>query len=79
MWKLEIKITDNNGFILQTLLEMLLLNMFSEPRETNLISRLTLTLEKRYSNAQQNISEYDPKIMTFRERYRPNSIERTFY
>lgn len=60
MWKLEIKITDNNGFILQTLLEMLLLNMFSEPRETNLISRLTLTLEKRYSNAQQNISEYDP-------------------
>lgn len=60
MWILEIKITDNNGFILQTLLEMLLLNMFSEPRETNLISRLTLTLEKRYSNAQQNISEYDP-------------------
>ncbi len=47
MWILEIKITDNNGFILQTLLEMLLLNMFSEPRETNLISRLTLTLEKR--------------------------------
>ncbi len=41
-------------------MEMLLLNMFSEPRETNLISRLTLTLEKRYSNAQQNISEYDP-------------------